>query len=72
MAFHQNKGSSDVPSNSLKDPKMGPRVKQQKNKRIERHSLICNTSNVQGCVRAPRQDQDDSQTKIQDEINPHN
>jgi len=46
-------GSSDMPPNSLRDPKVGPRVKQQQ-KKIEACSLIHITSKVGGCVKTPK------------------
>jgi hypothetical protein len=40
----------NVPLNSLRNPNMGPKMKQQKNKRIGAHSLTHNISGVGGCV----------------------
>ncbi len=40
----------DLPLNSLRNPNVGPKVKQQKNKIIGARSLACNTSKVSGCV----------------------
>jgi hypothetical protein len=36
----------DTPPNSSRDPKVGPRAKQQKKKRVGAHSLTHNTSKV--------------------------
>jgi hypothetical protein len=36
----------NVPSNSSKNPKMGPKAKQQNNNKVEAHFLICNTLGV--------------------------
>ncbi len=41
----------DAPLNFLGDPKVGPRVKQRKNKIIGAHSLIRSTSRVGGHAR---------------------
>jgi hypothetical protein len=46
----------DVAPNSLRDPKVGPRVKQRNKKRIGARFLICNTSGVGGHARASRWD----------------
>jgi len=45
-----------MPPNSSRDPKVCPRVKQRKKKRIGAHSLIHNTSGVGGHARALRWD----------------
>jgi len=42
----------DAPPNSLKDPNVVPRTKQQKKKKIGACSLIHNISRVGGCVGA--------------------
>jgi hypothetical protein len=42
--------ASDVPPNSLRNPNVGPRVKQQKQKKIKACSLVRNTSRVGGCA----------------------
>ncbi len=44
--------SIDVPPNSSRDPKVGPRPKQWKKKKIGEHSLTRNTLGVGGRVRA--------------------
>jgi len=41
------------PPNSLKDPKVGPKTKQQKKKKVEAHSLTRSTSRVGRHVGAP-------------------
>jgi len=46
----------DAPPNSLKDPKVGVKVKTTKNKRVRACSLICNILGVGRCVGAPRWD----------------
>jgi hypothetical protein len=43
----------DMPPNSSKDPKVGPRTKHRKKKRVRAHSLIGNISGVGGRARAP-------------------
>jgi hypothetical protein len=43
----------DMPPNSLRDPQVGPRVKQQQNKKIETHSLTCIIFGVGRHVEAP-------------------
>jgi hypothetical protein len=40
---------SDMPPNSSKDPKVGPRVKQWKKKRVKARSLTRNILGVGGC-----------------------
>jgi hypothetical protein len=40
----------DVPPNFLKDPNVGPKVKQRKKKIIEACSLTCNTLGVEGML----------------------
>jgi len=42
----------DMPPNSSKDPKVGPKMKQQKKKRIGAHSLTRSTLGVGGRVGA--------------------
>jgi len=39
--------------NSSIDPKVGPKAKQQKKKKVGAHSLTCNTLGVGGRVGAP-------------------
>jgi len=39
-----------VPANSLRDPNVGPKMKQWKKKKIGAHSLTHGTSGVGGCV----------------------
>jgi len=46
-------GSSDMPPNSLRDPKVGPIVKQQQ-KKVEACSLSHITSKVRRCARTPK------------------
>jgi hypothetical protein len=46
----------DAPLNFLKDPKVGPKMKQQKKKKIKVRSLVCDTYKVQGHVEAPKWD----------------
>jgi hypothetical protein len=46
----------DTSPNSLRDLNVGPRTKQQKNKRIGAHSLTHNTSGLGMCIRIPRWD----------------
>jgi hypothetical protein len=46
----------NVPPNSSKDLKVGPKVKQRNKKRVEAHFLTHNTSGVGGCGGAPRWD----------------
>jgi hypothetical protein len=41
-----------MPPNSVRDPKVGPKMKQQKKKSVGAHSLTHNTSGVGGCVGA--------------------
>jgi hypothetical protein len=48
----QQFGGNDVPPNSLGDPKVGPRMKQQKKKKIGARSLTRNISKVRGCAKA--------------------
>jgi hypothetical protein len=60
-----NSINNDAPSNSLKDPNAGPRMKQQK-KGVRAHSLACNTFGAGGCVKT------NSQERVQYEINLHN
>jgi hypothetical protein len=45
-----------MPPNSSKDPKVGPKVKQQKNKKVGACFLTRTTSGVGGRARAPRWD----------------
>jgi hypothetical protein len=40
----------DMPPNSSKDPKVGPRIKQWKKKKIGARSLTRSTSRIGGCV----------------------
>jgi hypothetical protein len=40
----------DAPTNSLKDPKVGPRMKQRKKNRVGACSITCSTLGVGGCV----------------------
>jgi len=40
-------------SNSSKDPKVGPKMKQQKKQKVGAHSLTHNTLGVGGCAGAP-------------------
>jgi len=42
----------DAPPNSSRDPKVGPRVKQRKKKRVGAHFLTPNTSGVGRHARA--------------------
>jgi len=44
---------NDVPSNSSRDPKVGPKMKQRKKNRTGAHSLVRNTLRVGRCVGAP-------------------
>ncbi len=46
----------DAPLNSLRDPKVGPKVKQHKKKKIRVRSLVHDTYKVRGHVEAPRWD----------------
>jgi hypothetical protein len=46
----------DVPLNSSIDPKVGPRTKQRKKKKVGARSLIYNTSEVGGHAKALRWD----------------
>jgi len=46
----------DTPPNFLRDPNVGPIMKQQKNKKVGAHSLTCNISKVGRCARALRWD----------------
>jgi len=46
----------DMPLNSLKDPKVDPRTKQGKIKKVEAHSLIHNISGVGRHARTLRWD----------------
>ncbi len=46
----------DVPPNSSRDPKVGPKMKEWKKKKIGARSLTHNTSGVGGCDGAPRWD----------------
>ncbi len=62
----------DVPINSLQNPNVGPKMKQQKNKIVGALSLIHITSGVGGCVETLDGTRMNSQTKIQDKINMHN
>jgi hypothetical protein len=47
-------GSNDTPPNSLKDPKAGRKVKQQKNKIMKARSFNPNTSKVGERIGVPR------------------
>lgn len=60
-----NSINNDAPSNSLRDPNAGPRMKQQK-KGVRARSLACNTFGARGCART------NSQERVQYEINLHN
>jgi hypothetical protein len=42
----------DAPLNSLRNPNVGPRMKQWKNKRIRARSFACNILGVGGHVKA--------------------
>ncbi len=42
---------NDMPSNSSRDPKVGPKMKHRKKKRAGACSLTCNTSRVGRCTR---------------------
>jgi hypothetical protein len=44
----------DAPPNSLRDPKISSKVKPQKKKGVDAHSLIHNTFGVGGHVKALR------------------
>jgi hypothetical protein len=46
----------DTPPNFLKDPNVGPIIKQQKNKKVRAHSSIHNISKVKGRVKISRWD----------------
>jgi hypothetical protein len=46
----------DAPPSSLRDLKVGPKMKQQKNKTVEACSLICNIFGIKGRVRALKWD----------------
>jgi hypothetical protein len=56
--FHFHPCPNDVPSNSLRNPNVGPRMKQRKKKKkkVEPHSLACSISGVGGHVGVPRWD----------------
>jgi len=45
-----------MPPNSPKDPKVAPKTKQHKKKRLGAHSITCNISGVGGHVGAPKWD----------------
>jgi len=64
--------SINVPPNSLRDPNVGPRVKQRKKKKIGACSLIRSTSRVKGMMEFWTGTRMNSQAQVQDEINLHN
>jgi hypothetical protein len=51
-----NSINDDAPSNSLRDPNVGPKMKQWKKKGVGAHSLVCNTFRVGRGARTPRWD----------------
>jgi hypothetical protein len=60
------------PPNSSKNPKVGPKMKWWKKKKVGARSLIHNTSEVRRHVRAPEWDMENSQARFQNEVNMHN
>jgi len=47
------RSGSNVPPNSSRDPKVGSKMEQRKNKKTRACSLTCNTSRVGRRARAP-------------------
>jgi hypothetical protein len=60
------------PQNSSRDPKVGPRAKQRKKKKVRAHSLICSISKVRGVLELRDGTKMNSQTKVQNDINLYN
>jgi hypothetical protein len=58
-----------MPPNSLKDPKVGPKAKQQKNKRARAHLTF---RRHEGVLELQDGIKLNSQVKVQDEVNLHN
>ncbi len=67
-----NKKIIDAPPNSLKDPKVGPKMKQWKKKKFHAHSLAHSTSGIRRCAGALGGTSANSQARVQNEINLHN
>ncbi len=63
---------NDMPPNSSKDPKVGPKMKQLKKNRVGARSLIHGTLRVGRCVGISGWIKTNSQVKVQDDTNLHN
>jgi hypothetical protein len=61
----------DAPSNSFRDPNVGPIMKQWK-KKIETQYLTHNTLKIGECARAQDGTRMNSQARVQNDINLHN
>jgi len=55
-----------VPPNSSRDPKLGPKLKEWKKKKVGAHSLTHSTLGIKRHAKAPRWTRKNSQVRVQD------